>query len=157
MRNFKSSFVAVPLLLLVSGCASVPMASKEDDAAAKTFRVPPDKGRIYVYRKQYTGRALKVPITLDGKLMGYTLKNTFLAFDVGPGTHEVGCIAETPVKATIDVKAGGAVYVWQGTKTDMYVLREMKMATWQADCALNVVDENKGRQDVSECSLVMSQ
>jgi hypothetical protein len=147
MKNFKSSFVVVALLLLVSGCASVPMASKEEDAAAKSFRVPPDKGRIYVYRNEHMGRALKIPITLDGKLMGSTLKNTFFAFDVSPGTHEVGCVAETGAKATVNVKAGGSAYVWQ----------EMKMGMWQANCAMNVVDEKKGRQDVSECSLAASQ
>lgn len=147
MKNFKSSFAVVALLLLVSGCASVPMASKEEDAAAKTFRVPPDKGRIYVYRNERMGQALKIPITLDGKLMGSTLKNTFFAFDVSPGAHEVGCVAETSAKTAVDVKAGGAVYVWQ----------EMKMGMWQARCAMNVVDEKKGREDVSDCSLAASQ
>ncbi len=147
MKKFKSSFVAVALLLLVSGCASVPMASKEEDAAAKSFQVPPGKGRIYVYRNERLGGQVKVPITLDGKLMGSTLKDTFFAFDVGPGTHEVGCVAENTAKATVDVKAGGAAYVWQ----------EIKMGMWAARCAMNVVDEKKGRTDVSECSLAASQ
>jgi len=147
MKNFKSAFVAVALLLLVSGCASVPMASKEEDAAAKSFRVPPGKGRVYVYRNEFMGRQVKIPITLDGKLMGSTLAKTFFAFDVSPGSHEVGCVGENPAKATVDVKPGEAVYVWQ----------EIKMGMWAARCAMNVVDEKKGRKDVSDCSLAASQ
>lgn len=72
MKSLNASFVAVALLLLASGCASVPMASKEDDAAAKSFRAPSDKGRIYVYRNESMGGAVKIPITLDGKLKGST-------------------------------------------------------------------------------------
>ena len=147
MKNFKSLLVAVALLLLVSGCASVPMASKEEDAAAKSFRVPSDKGRVYVYRNEFMGGAVKIPITLDRKLVGSTLKNTFFAFDVNPGTHEVGCVGETPGTVTVDVKAGGAAYVWQ----------EMKMGMWAASCAMHIMDEQKGQQAISECTLAASQ
>lgn len=147
MKNFGMSFVAVALLLLVSGCASVPMASKEADAAAKSFRAPSDKARIYVYRNEFMGGAVKIPITLDGKLVGSTVKNTYLMFDVNPGAHEVGCVGETPGKVTVDAKAGEAAYVWQ----------EMKMGMWAASCAMHVVDEQKGRQGVSECALAASQ
>jgi hypothetical protein len=119
------------------------MASKEQDAAAKSFRAPPDQGRIYVYRNEFFGGAVKIPITLDGKLMGSTLKNTFFVFDVSPGAHEVGCVGESSVKVTVNVSAGQSAYVWQ----------EMKMGTWAASCAMNVVDEQKGRKGVSECTL----
>lgn len=147
MKNLKLSFVAVALLVLVSGCASVPMASKEQDAAAKGFRAPPDKGRIYVYRNELMGGAVKIPITLDGKLVGSTVKNSYFIFDVSPGTHEVGCVGETPGKVTVDAKGGEAAYVWQ----------EMKMGMWAASCAMHVVDEQKGRQGVSDCTLAVTQ
>jgi hypothetical protein len=147
MKNIMVPFVAVALLLLVSGCASVPMASKEEDAEAKSFRVPSDKGRIYVYRNESMGGAVKIPITLDGKLVGSTAKNAYFIFDVNPGAHEVGCVAETPGKVTVDARAGEAAYVWQ----------EMKMGMWAASCAMHVVDEKKGRQGVSECTLAVSQ
>ena len=80
MQLSKSFVVAVALPLLMSGCASIPMASKEQDAAAKSFHAPPDQGRIYVYRNEFFGGAVKIPITLDGKLAGSTLKNTLLCF-----------------------------------------------------------------------------
>jgi Protein of unknown function (DUF2846) len=147
MRKIKSSFVAVMLLLLASGCASVPMASKEDDAAAKNFQAPADLGRIYVYRNEAMGGAVKIPITLDGKLVGSTGRNTFFVFDASPGSHEVGCIGETPGKVTVDLKGGEAAYVWQ----------EMKMGMWAASCAMHIVDQETEQKGVSECALAAPQ
>ena len=147
MKRFKSPVVAVALLLLVSGCASVPMASKEDDAAAKSFQVPSDKGRVYVYRNELMGGAVKIPITLDSKLVGSTVKHTFFVFDVSPGSHEVGCVGETPGKVTVDLKGGEAAYVWQ----------EMKMGMWAASCAMHIVDQQTGQKAVSECALAAPQ
>lgn len=39
-------------VMLASGCASVQMASPEQDSQAKTFSVAPDKANIYVYRNE---------------------------------------------------------------------------------------------------------
>lgn len=146
MKNFSSpSRLFFALLLLLPGCASVPLASKEQDAAAKQFQAPADKGRIYVYRNEFLGGAVKIPITLDGRVAGSTLKNTYLAFDVDPGTHETGCLGETSGKASVDVQAGQAAYVWQ----------EMKMGMWAASCAMHVVDQEKGQKGVAECVLAL--
>ena len=147
MKNLALSFCIVGLALLVSGCASVPMAAKDADAAAKSFRVPADKSRVYIYRNETMGAAVKIPVTLDGKLVGSTAKNTYFALDVNPGTHEVSCIAETGGKVTVDVKPGEAAYVWQ----------EMKMGMWAASCAMHVVDEQQGQKAVSECTLAASE
>ena len=53
--------------LLMAGCASVPMASSDQDARAKTFAVAPGKANIYVYRNEMMGAAIKMPVILDGK------------------------------------------------------------------------------------------
>ena len=137
---------AVGSLLLVSACASVPMASKEEDANAKTFKARADAGRIYVYRNESLGGAVKIPITLDGKVVGSTASKTYFALDVPPGSHDVGCIGETSSNLKVDVAAGKSVYVWQ----------EMKMGMWAASCAMNSVDEQTGQKCVSECALAKS-
>jgi hypothetical protein len=147
MKNLRLSLCFVGLLLLVTGCASVPMAAKEADAAAKSFRVPADKSRVYIYRNETMGAAVKIPVTLDGKLVGSTAKNTYFALDVSPGTHEVGCVAETGGKVIVDVKPGEAAYVWQ----------EMKMGMWAASCAMHVVDEKQGQKAVTECTLAAAE
>ncbi|MEO8009304.1 MAG: DUF2846 domain-containing protein, partial [Betaproteobacteria bacterium] len=146
MNSFKA-FAVIALLVLASGCASVPMASKEDDAAAKTFSVPSDKSRIYVYRNEFIGGAVKIPITLDGRLVGSTVKNTYFALDTTPGSHDVGCIGETPGSVKVDLKAGEVAYIWQ----------EMKMGMWAASCAMHVANTEEAQKAIAGCTLAVSQ
>ena len=80
----------VPLLLLavaalVSGCASVPMTSMEDDVKAKTFAVKEDKAAIYVYRNESFGGAIPMTVSLDGKVAGQTGPQTYFMWEVDPG------------------------------------------------------------------------
>jgi len=126
-----------------AGCASVQMASPQADAEAKRFTVPAGKSRIYVYRNERLGGAIKIALALDGRMMGQTAPKTYFAWDVAPGKHEIMCSGENNVRLTVDAPSGGAVYVWQ----------EMKMGTWSAGCALNLVDGSTGRSGVMDCSL----
>ena len=54
---------------LFSGCASVPMASAEADAAAKRFEAPAGKATIYVYRNEIIGGAVALTVALDGRVV----------------------------------------------------------------------------------------
>lgn len=137
---------AVMVAALVSGCASVPMASPDMDAKAKQFRVPPGKSRIYVYRNENLGGVIKIVITLDGKVVGSTAPKTYFALDVAPGKHELACLAENNASLSVSVPAGKPVFVWQ----------EMKMGTWSPRCALNLVGDQAGRDGVLESSLAQS-
>ena len=81
---FKKLIAASAILIVVfaSGCASVPMATPEQDAAARSFSVKPDKANIYVYRNEAMGAAIKMPVALNGKLVGDTAAKTFLKLEV---------------------------------------------------------------------------
>lgn len=50
--------------MVLSGCASVPMAPAEQDTAAKQFQAPADKARLYVYRNESFGAAIAMPVSL---------------------------------------------------------------------------------------------
>ena len=46
-----ASLLAITAALLISGCASVDMATKEESAKAKEFKQPSaDKAGVYIYR-----------------------------------------------------------------------------------------------------------
>ena len=49
---------ALAVVVLASGCASVPMATSGQDAAAKSYNVKPNKANIYVYRNEQMGAAI---------------------------------------------------------------------------------------------------
>ena len=72
---------AVAVTVLASGCASVQMATPEQDSAAKTFAVKPGMANIYVYRNESMGAAIKMPVVMNGKMVGDTGAKTFLLMD----------------------------------------------------------------------------
>ncbi|HEX6929490.1 MAG TPA: DUF2846 domain-containing protein [Gammaproteobacteria bacterium] len=144
MKSIKLAMFAGALVLLSSGCASVPLADAGADANAKTFQVPVDKSAIYVYRNETFGAAVKMPVVLDGKAMGSTAANTYFRWIVDPGQHTIISRTENDAKLTIDAKPGEDYYVWQ----------EVKMGLWSAGSQLHKVSEAEGRAGVRECKLI---
>ena len=135
---------ALVLVVLVGGCASVPMATPEQDAAARTFSVKPGKANIYVYRNETFGAAIKMAIVLDGKLMADTAANTYMVLEVAPGAHTVISKTENEPSVTVNAVAGRNYFLWQ----------EVKMGAFAARSELHQVDEATGKQGVAECKLV---
>ena len=132
------------LLALLTGCASVPMASMERDTAAKNFVVKSDKANIYVYRNETFGAAIKMPVALDGKLVGDTASKTYMVLEVSPGNHTIVSKTENDSTVVLDLAAGRNYYVWQ----------EVKMGMFAARSALHEVDEATGRAGIAECKLI---
>jgi len=138
--NFFSILLLVALLAL-QGCASVPMASMNEDASAKEFKPDPDKANIYVYRNENFGSAITMTVSLDGRVAGQSGPKTYFLLQAQPGEHEVGSIAENSVSLKLKTEAGKAYYVWQ----------EVKMGLWMARSALHEVDEETARKAIVEC------
>lgn len=130
-------------MLLLGGCASVQMASDADDAVAKKFTTKPDSARIYIYRNETFGAAIKMPVSIDGQIIGETASKTYLVKDVNPGAHVVRSHTETTPELTVNAEAGKIYFVWQ----------EVKMGMWAAGSLLHLVDQMKGRDGVLESKL----
>ena len=135
---------ALVLVVLTSGCASVPMASPERDAAAKTFTVKPDKANIYVYRNEMLGAAIKMPLVLNGKLVADISAGTYLLLEVSPGDHTIVSKTENDSTLTLTAAAGRNYFIWQ----------EAKMGLFSPRSELQLVDEAIGKVGVAECKLV---
>ncbi|OGA72106.1 MAG: hypothetical protein A3F77_01890 [Betaproteobacteria bacterium RIFCSPLOWO2_12_FULL_67_28] len=140
-----STFVLLAALL-AAGCASVPMASLEDDTRAKTHAVRPDKSNIYVYRNETLGGAISMTVTLNGRVAGQSGPQTYFMFEVDPGTYELSSIAENTSALKLTTAPGRAYYLWQ----------EAKMGMWMARTLLQQVDEDTGRKGVAECKRAQS-
>lgn len=136
----------VAVAALVTGCASVPMSSMEEDAKAKTFAVKEDKAAIYVYRNESFGGAIPMTVALDGKVAGQTGPQTYFMWEVDPGAHEISSIAENTSTVKLDTVPGKAYYIWQ----------EVKMGMWMARTLVQEVDEETGRKGVGECKRAQS-
>jgi uncharacterized protein YceK len=132
-------------MLVLTGCASVPMANKGADAQAKQFMPSTDKAVVYIFRNESMGAAIKMPLLIDGQSVGDTAANTYLRKELAPGTHTIVSKTEVDSTLTMDMQAGKTYYVWQ----------EVKMGVFAARSALHQVDETKGRQGVEQCSLIL--
>ena len=138
--------LAVAGMVLLSGCASVPMASLERDAAAKTYQVQPGKANIYVYRNENLGGAIKLTLLLDGKLVGDTGPKTYYLLEVEPGLHKLLSKAENDSLLELNTEAGRNYFVWQ----------EVKMGLWQPRTLLQQVDDATGKAGVEECKRALA-
>ena len=135
---------AVLTAMLASGCASVQMASDAQDSAAKSFQVKPGKANIYVFRNENFGAALKMPVALNGRLVGDTAAKTYLLLEVDPGRHTVVSKTENDSTVEVNAVAGQNYFLWQ----------EVKMGLMSARSNLQLVDEATGRAGVNECKLI---
>lgn len=141
-------YAAITLLLaLIAGCASMPMATTEQDGQAKRFEVPPDRARIYLYRNEVIGAAIPMTVSFDGQLAGQTGSRTFFVWEVSPGSHQLASHAENVSSLIIDAEGGKSYYIWQ----------EVKMGVFMARSRLQQVDEATGQAAVRECRLLAMQ
>jgi hypothetical protein len=134
------------IAMFVAGCASVPMASMDDDATAKSFVVASNKSAIYLYRNESLGAAIPMTVTLNGKVAGQSAAKTYFVWIVDPGTHELSSVAENTSVLKLNTEAGKAYFVWQ----------EVKMGMWMARTLLQQVDDATGRRAVAECKRAQS-
>jgi hypothetical protein len=145
MKHILGIFTAA-IVLLLSGCASVPMAPMDQDAKAKEFLFAPGKASVYIYRNETMGAAIPMTVTINGKALGQTAAQTYFRLNVMPGKYNVESHAENVSSLPLSVEPGKNYFVWQ----------EVKMGMWMARSLLQQVDDQTGRAGVMESKLVAS-
>jgi len=141
----KITFITL-IVVLLSGCASVPMAQKEDSNKAKMFNTP-DKGKagIYVYRGLGLGTLLKKDIWIDGECIGETAPSMFFYKQVkGNEDHIVVTESEAlPMDLLVQTESGKNYFVKQ------FIIQ----GTLYGAAILELINEDEGKQAVSELEL----
>ena len=142
----KALFVAAVISIsLLSGCASVPMASAEQDAAAKQFSQPPaGKAGLYVVRNTFVGQALKKTVSLDGKEIGETANKVFFYKQITPGSHTLSTESEFSDNSITFQADSGKNYF-----AEQYI----KMGVFVGGAGLVMLSEEEGKRKVLECGL----
>jgi len=118
------SAVMLTATLLISGCASVDMASKAESAKAKEF-TPPSQGNagVYVYRDSFVGKALKRDVWIDGKCIGASAPDVFFYTEVEGGkNHKIDTESEfSPNTFELMFEAGKNYFIRQFIKMGVFV------------------------------------
>lgn len=129
----------------LTGCASVPMASKEDDQLKKQFAAPAKNASgLYIYRNSNFGGALKKSVYVDGSLIGETAPMTYFYTQVKPGEHTLSTESEFSPNDLKIKTVGGKNY---------FVLQQIKMGVFVGGAKLELVPEDQGKKGVLECKL----
>lgn len=140
-----ATFVLLVGLAALVGCASVPLAPKENDAAAKRFTAPSsDSAGVYIFRNSFVGQALKKSVSIDGKAIGKTANKTYFFKTVAPGSHTLSTESEFGENAILFEAVGGKTY---------YARQYIKMGVLVGGSNLEMVSEEEGRKEVLECEL----
>ena len=143
MKTFAALNSAI-LILVLSGCASVPMASMDQDTKAKDFSPVPNKASLYIYRNESFGAAIPMTVSVNGKALGQTAAQTYFRLNLNPGKYTVESHAENVSSIPLTTEAGKSYFVWQ----------EVKMGLWMARSQLQQTDETTGRAGVIESKLI---
>ena len=132
--------------LAMTRCASVPMEGMEETSIAKKFN-PPVEGNsgLYIYRNSFVGQALKKDVWVDGKCIGETAPDVFFYEEVeGYKFHTISTESEfSPNDLIVKVKSG----------IHYFIRQYIKMGVFVGGAALELVDEEKGKKEVSELDM----
>jgi hypothetical protein len=138
--------IAISASFLVTGCASVSMASKEDSAKAKQFNAPAaNNAGLYVYRNSFAGKALKKDIWVDGKCLGESAADVFFYTEVEGGKMiKVSTESEfSPNDLNLKVESGKNYFVRQYIKLGVFV----------GGAGVEQISEEQGKTDVAKLEM----
>lgn len=146
--SFKT-LLSIGCLALVTGCASVPMESADNNLKAKSFSIP-DQGKsgLYVYRDSFVGKALKKDVYLDGNCIGETADKVFFYTQVeGDRTYKLSTESEfSPNDLVLDVNAG----------KNYFVRQYIKMGVFVGGAGLESVSEDEGKRVISKSDVMLA-
>ena len=132
--------------LLLGGCASVKMTSKEESDKAKLFDAPSaGSSGLYVYRNSFVGKSLKKDIWVDGNCLGESASNVFFYKQVEGGkTHKIETESEfSPNALDVFMEAG----------KNYFVRQFIKMGAFVGGADLEQIPEDQAKADVAKLSL----
>jgi len=131
---------------LLGGCASVPLASSEENSIAKSFPIPASgKAGLYIYRDSFAGKALKKDIYLNNRCVGETADRVFFYQQVPAGqTYLVSTESEfSPNTLKLSPEQG----------KNYFIRQYIKMGVFVGGAGLELVSENEGRRVISKREL----
>jgi hypothetical protein len=143
-RKSRSRLAIIAVALLSWGCASVPHASRENDAEAKQFNAHPGAAAIYVYRDDFVAGAAEMQDTtlyLDGRVIGMTLSRGFFRINARPGIRVLHGFSFDQGNLKLEVRSGETYFV------------SMKVANGNSRFAL--VDPQTGKRDITRCCVLL--
>lgn len=143
----KSLLATIIITAVLSGCASVPMASDAESNAAKEFKAPSENtAGLYVFRKDaFVGQALSKDVKVNGKCIGETAPGIFFYEEIEGGKeHTISTESEFSENELVVKAESGELY---------FVEQFIKMGAFVGGAGLEQHDTESGKKEVSVVNL----
>ena len=141
MTMRRALFAAVPLMLLLAGCATGP---KYTEVISTLPSLTPSEGRIYFYRPSALGAAVQPDIKLNGQKVGTAKPHGFYFVDRAPGDYEVTAATETEKKLTFTLEP----------RQERYVRLKIQMGLFVGRIVPELVDKAEAEGDLAGLSFI---
>jgi hypothetical protein len=94
--------------LSISGCATAPLTSDEEEALAERFEPAPVLGNLYIVRKTtFVGSAIDISVKIDEQFIGIIQPGSYHFLELPPGEYTISAQTNGTVgKKVIDIVAG---------------------------------------------------
>ncbi len=80
----------IACVILLSGCATVPIGTEAEKQTAASFTPPPGMANVYIIRREaYEGAAILANASVDTQMVGGLQTGSFILRIVPPGQHTV--------------------------------------------------------------------
>jgi uncharacterized protein DUF2846 len=109
MKALLKLLTILVVLSLFYGCAT--SGPKYSELMPNISTLPPDSGRIYIYRPSAFGAAVQPDVKLDGEVVGKAVSHGFFYVDKKPGTYEIITTTEVNRKLSLLLESGQTRYV----------------------------------------------
>jgi len=138
--------LAITSALVLSGCASVNMASKAESAKAKQFNQPSQgNAGLYVYRDSFVGKALKKDIWVNGGCLGESAPDVFFYTEVAGGkVHKIDTESE--------FSPNGLELMTEANK-NYFVRQYIKMGVLVGGAGVELISEQQGKLAVAKLEM----
>jgi len=141
-----ASVVSLTAALLISGCASVDMASKAESEKAREFN-PPSHGNagVYIFRDSFGGKALKKDVWINGKCVGESAPDVFFYTEVEGGKNNKIDTESEFSPNTLDLMLE--------TGKNYFIRQFIKMGVFVGGAGLEQVPEEEGKIAISKLDM----
>ncbi|APW38233.1 hypothetical protein RD110_14345 [Rhodoferax koreense] len=132
--------------LLLTGCASVNMATTKESDAAKQFTAPSaGVSGLYVYRNSFVGKALKKDIFVDGKCLGESASDVFFYAQIeGDKKHKIETESEF---------SPNALEVFMESGKNYFIRQFIKLGAFVGGADLEQIPEEQAKADIAKLGL----
>lgn len=137
----RAPFVAVLLVLFLSGCATGP---KYTEVVSTIPVLASSQGRIYFYRPSALGAAVQPDIKLNGQKVGTAKPHGFYFVDRAPGNYEVTAATETEKKLTFTLEP----------RQERYVRLKIQIGVFVGRIVPELVDKAEAEGELKELSFI---